>query len=80
MATLLEEGFETRRVPYPLHELPIYREATKGQAFPAADHIARRGINLPTSAHVTRADVQRICEILVNALEPAAVAPIVARL
>jgi dTDP-4-amino-4,6-dideoxygalactose transaminase len=57
-----------------LHQLPIYCEATKGQTFPAADHISRRGINLPTSSHVTEAHVDRICEILVNALEPASVA------
>ncbi len=74
MARLLESGYETRSVPYPLHQLPIYSEETKGQAFPAADHIARRGINLPTSSHVTREDVEKICEIVVASLEPSAVA------
>jgi perosamine synthetase len=77
MAKLLEAGFETRSVPYPIHQLPIYQEETRGQAFPAADHISRRGINLPTSSHVTEAHVDQICEILVNALEPASVAPAV---
>jgi perosamine synthetase len=73
MAKLLEAGFETRRVPYPLHQVPIYQEATRGQAFPAADHIARRGINLPTSSQVTRSDVEKICDTLLAAVGSAAV-------
>jgi perosamine synthetase len=74
MARLLEQGIETRRVPYPLHQLPIYQEATAGQSFPAADHIAGRGINLPTWSKVTREDVDRICEVLLEALRPTSVA------
>jgi perosamine synthetase len=69
MASLLQAGFETRTVPYPLHQLPIYQEATRGQTFPAADHISKRGINLPTSSHVKESDVERICDILVSAIQ-----------
>jgi perosamine synthetase len=64
-------NIETRSVPYPLHQLPIYQDATRGQRFPAADHIAGRGINLPTWAKVTKDDVAEICDVVVAAIDKA---------
>src|SRR5215207_70189 len=40
MARLLEEGVETRPVFYPLHSLPPYREAARGEEFPVAERLA----------------------------------------
>jgi perosamine synthetase len=66
---LAARNIETRSVPYPLHQLPIYQDATRGQRFPAADHIAGRGINLPTWAKVTKEDVAEICDVVVTAID-----------
>jgi perosamine synthetase len=71
MKRLAEDGIDTRPVVYPMHQLPPYRESASGQSFPVADHIAGRGINLPTWARMTRADVHRVCESLQAALASA---------
>jgi perosamine synthetase len=57
MARLAGRGIETRPVFYPIHTLPPYRETAGGASFPIAERIARRGINLPTWAGLTREDV-----------------------
>jgi perosamine synthetase len=61
-------GIETRPFVHPLHTLPPYCEATQGQAFPAAEAIARSGINLPTFAGLTRAQVRRVGDALLECL------------
>lgn len=64
MAQLKEDGIETRPVVFPMHQLPPHKDAAAGQSFPVADRIARRGINLPTWARMTKADVDRVCGAL----------------
>jgi perosamine synthetase len=64
MARLQEEGVETRPVFYPLHSLPPYREAARGEEFPVAERLARRGISLPTWAGLSRDDQSYVCEYL----------------
>jgi len=68
MARLAAAGIDTRPIPHPLHQLPAYREGTQGQAFPVAERLARRGINLPTSAGLTRDHVARVCDRLAQIL------------
>jgi perosamine synthetase len=67
MARLAERGIETRPIVWPMHRLPLYRDSADG-AFPVADHLAERGINLPTWAGLSREDVAYVCEALVEAL------------
>lgn len=61
MAALDEAGVETRPFFYPLHTLPMYREANAGREFPVAEDLGRRGMNLPSSATLTREDVGYVC-------------------
>jgi perosamine synthetase len=68
MDSMRQRGIETRPIVHPLHTLPPYRAATLGQAFPVAESIARRGINLPTWAGLTREQVRRVCETLLERL------------
>lgn len=60
MAALDKDGIETRPFFYPLHTLPMYRGDSRGMEFPVAEDLARRGINLPSSATLAREDVARI--------------------
>ena len=60
MRDLKERGIETRPVFYPLHTLPPYETVSQGRSFPMAEHISRRGINLPTWAGLTREDVRYV--------------------
>jgi perosamine synthetase len=66
MRALDEAGIETRPFFYPLHTLPMYREGSAGEEFPVAEDLARRGLNLPSSAMLTRAEVSRVCAALRN--------------
>jgi perosamine synthetase len=61
MAALAEAGVETRPFFYPLHTLPMYREANADRKFPVAEDLGRRGVNLPSSATLTREDVGYVC-------------------
>jgi len=71
MAKLHEEGIETRPVFYPMHVLPPYAELAAGAVFPVADRTAQQGINLPTWAGLTQADVRRVCDSLAVILQEA---------
>jgi perosamine synthetase len=64
MARLHERGVETRPLFYPVHLLPPYREAARGEEFPVAELLARRGLSLPTWAGLTCGDLSYVCEIL----------------
>jgi perosamine synthetase len=61
MARLHAEGVETRPVFYPVHSLPPYREASRGEEFPVAESLARRGVSLPTWAGLSRDDLSYVC-------------------
>ena len=62
MERLARAGIETRPFFYPMHSLPMYREA--GSGFPVAERLAARGINLPSSAALTEEDVAYVCRSL----------------
>jgi perosamine synthetase len=60
IAALDEAGIETRPFFYPMHTLPMYRQDNAGREFPVAEDLARRGVNLPSSAALTREQVARV--------------------
>jgi perosamine synthetase len=68
MDALRRRGIETRPIVHPLHTLPPYVEATRGERFPVAEAIARTGINLPTWAGLTREQVRSVCDQLLECL------------
>jgi perosamine synthetase len=68
MACLRQRGIETRPVFYPLHRLPMY---DRGQQLPVAEAIARKGLNLPSGSALTPAQVDAICDALIEARERA---------
>lgn len=65
MRVLLEQKIETRPFFYPLHSLPMY---DREEAYPVAEALANRGINLPSSAKLRHEDVQYVCACLVEAI------------
>jgi perosamine synthetase len=67
-AHLAAAGIDTRPMAYPLHQLPPYQSFSRGDVFPNADRLARRGVSLPTSGRMTREDVTRVCDRLEQAL------------
>jgi perosamine synthetase len=69
MERLLDAGIETRPFFYPVHVLPMYAADWQDSQFPVADRISKQGLNLPTYAGLTDADIQFICEHLLAIIE-----------
>lgn len=61
MQRLAQAGVETRPFFYPLHTLPMYAPLCAGAVFPAAERLGARGMNLPSSANLSREDVEYVC-------------------
>jgi perosamine synthetase len=61
MASLATAGVETRPFFYPLHTLPMFRGMAGRGRFPVAEGLALRGLNLPSSAAITRGEVEYVC-------------------
>ncbi len=68
MADMDTQGIETRPFFYPMHVLPPYLDEQGDQKFPVTTKLAATGVNLPSSAKITRADVKRICESMFKSL------------
>lgn len=68
MELLFKRGIETRPFFYPMHILPMYQRYTKGQNFPVANQVSKRGLNLPSSSKLTDEDINYICESLISIL------------
>jgi perosamine synthetase len=64
MARLLDQGIETRPFFHPMHHLPPYYRRDGDSAFPVTTNLAARGINLPSSALLTREDIAYITSAL----------------
>jgi perosamine synthetase len=58
---LRDRGIETRPVFPPMHLLPPYAHLAAPGSLPVGEDLARRGMNLPTGAHLEEAHVDRIC-------------------
>jgi perosamine synthetase len=61
MASLANDGVETRPFFCPMHALPMYQRAAAELNFPVADRLSATGINLPSSATLNEADVDYVC-------------------
>ncbi len=66
---LARRGIETRTFFIPIHLQPIYYEQFKGQRFPVAEDLCRRGLYLPSGATLTEAEVSYICDAVHEARE-----------
>ena len=56
-AFLKEAGIDSRPLFHPVHKFPPY---DRGLSFPVAEDISARGMNLPLSPSLTRAQVRRV--------------------
>ncbi len=63
MKELEENGIETRPFFYPLHTMPPYKSNEK---FEAAEEVARKGINLPSSISLNKEIIEIITGLLMG--------------
>jgi len=61
MAKLAEVGIETRPFFCPMHTLPMYQKDGASMSFPVADRLSKTGLNLPSSASLSKEDVNYVC-------------------
>jgi perosamine synthetase len=67
MEFLKERGIETRSAFYPIHVQPVYAEKYKGERYPVAEEIGRKGINLPSGNTLTNDQIRFIAETIASA-------------
>lgn len=63
---LAKHGIETRTFFIPMHLQPIYYKQYKGQSYPRAEELCKRGLYLPSSSKLTKDDIDFIVETIKN--------------
>jgi perosamine synthetase len=59
---LAAQGIETRTFFIPMHVQPIYHADYKGERYPVAEDLCRRGLYLPSASSLTRREIERVVE------------------
>jgi len=61
---LKQRGVETRPFFVGMHEQPVFlgRGLFRGESYPVAERLARRGLYLPSGLALTREQLARVCE------------------
>ncbi len=62
------QDVETRPFFYPMHTMPIYQAIAGENDFPIAEYLGRQGINLPSSALLTKDQVAYVVRTLKQSL------------
>jgi perosamine synthetase len=74
LVRMQDAGIDARRIYYPMHQLPIYKDEAGAAGYPVAERLAARAVCLPTWSGLQREDVRFICQ----QLRACAVAPTIA--
>jgi perosamine synthetase len=61
---LKERGIDSRGFFYLISDMPPYLEYAKGEEFPVAAALSRKGINLPSSATLTDDQIVQVCDAI----------------
>ncbi|MEW5956581.1 MAG: DegT/DnrJ/EryC1/StrS family aminotransferase [Chloroflexota bacterium] len=71
-AYLARNGIETRTFFIPMHLQPIYYQIFKGQRYPVAERLCRRGFYLPSASSLTGDQIRYIARLVYRAHQEAA--------
>jgi perosamine synthetase len=63
-SALAARGIETRTFFIPMHCQPIYFDQYRGQRFPVAEDLCRRGLYLPSASNLTKDDILTVVEAI----------------
>lgn len=64
---LAKRGIETRTFFIPIHCQPVYFRRYRGQRFPVAEELCKRGLYLPSGATLTEEDIRFVAESVMEA-------------
>ncbi len=67
MVFLKEKGVDTRSAFYPVHIQPVYENQYKGEKYPVAEDLGRKGINLPSGNMLTKEQIKTVCDAIASA-------------
>ncbi len=67
MTYLKEKGIDTRSAFYPVHAQPVYEKQYKGEKYPVAEELGRKGINLPSGNTLTEDQIKYVAETIISA-------------
>jgi len=57
---LASRGIETRSMFIPVHLQPIYHDAFRGQRYPVAEELCRKGLYLPSGPSLSPEEIEYI--------------------
>jgi perosamine synthetase len=63
---LAKRGIETRTFFIPMHVQPVYYEIFKGQRYPVAEDLCRRGFYLPSAVSLRRREIEFVAESIAD--------------
>lgn len=68
MIELEKKGIETRTFFIPMHEQPVFQNMRlfKGESYPVAEELARKGMYLPSSSGLKEAEIKYSYDALKN--------------
>ena len=61
---MMDHGVDTRKVFYPLTDMPPWKEKWKGEKFKASEQLSMRGVSFPSYPELTNAEVDKICNLV----------------
>jgi len=64
---LKSHSIDTRPFFYPIHLQPLYEQQFRGESYPVAEELSKRGINLPSGNNLTETQVHRIVDVIKSA-------------
>jgi perosamine synthetase len=67
MRILKEKGVDTRPAFYPIHLQPLYAKQYKGEKYPVAEGLSRKGINLPSGNTLTKKEIEYVVRSVIEA-------------
>ena len=65
-AGLARRGIETRTFFIPMHCQPIYFDQYRGQRYPVAEDLCKRGMYLPSASNLTQHDIETVVEAIAD--------------
>jgi perosamine synthetase len=68
---LARRGVETRTFFIPMHCQPIYFDQYRGERYPVAEDLCRRGLYLPSASGLTREDIDAVVAAIWESREEA---------
>ena len=70
---LEKKGIETRTFFIPMHEQPVFQNMSlfKGESYPLAEGLARKGMYLPSSSGLMEEEIRYICKVIKGVKEEA---------